>query len=126
MRTPRSCRRSIAACTRPDPLLQRQPAEAVAPAPDSFTVAFETSRGTFTLMARRAWAPHGVDRLHELVTSGFYDDTRFFRVIPRFVAQFGINLVRIHQIDQMTPKGVFADATLTTLAQLLVEGTVTR
>lgn len=59
-------------------------------APDSFTVDFATSRGTFTLLARRRWSPHGVDRLYQLVSSGFYDDTRVFRVIPRFVAQFGI------------------------------------
>jgi peptidyl-prolyl cis-trans isomerase A (cyclophilin A) len=81
---------SVAACARPDPLLQPRPATVAAAAPDSFTVDFETSRGTFTLMARRAWSPHGVDRLHYLVANGFYDDSRFFRVIPGFVAQFGL------------------------------------
>lgn len=81
---------AVAACARPHPLLQPAPAAVTAQAPDSFTVDFETSRGNFTVMARRAWSPHGVDRLYYLVKNGFYDDTRFFRVIPRFVAQFGI------------------------------------
>lgn len=80
---------AVAACARPEPVQQPGPA-AVAPAPDSFTVDFVTTKGTFTMVARRRWAPHGVDRFHELVTSGFYDDTRFFRVIPGFVAQFGL------------------------------------
>lgn len=80
----------VVACAQPQPLLQPSPDPAVALAPDSFTVDFETSKGTFTVMARRAWAPHGVDRLHHLVASGFYDDTRFFRVIRGFVAQFGL------------------------------------
>ncbi|MEP6621385.1 MAG: peptidylprolyl isomerase [bacterium] len=61
------------------------------PAPDSFRVAFTTSRGTFVVGVTRAWAPHGADRFRELVLNGFFDDDRFFRVVPEFVAQFGIN-----------------------------------
>ncbi len=60
-------------------------------APDSFRVAFETSRGTFVVAISRAWAPKGADRFRDLVQSGFFDDDRFFRVVPNFVAQFGIN-----------------------------------
>ena len=32
------------------------------PAPDSFRVAFETTRGKFVVQVNRAWAPIGVDR----------------------------------------------------------------
>lgn len=59
-------------------------------APAVFRARFETSAGAFLVEARRAWAPHGVDRFHELVEAGFYDGARFFRVIEGFVAQFGI------------------------------------
>lgn len=62
-----------------------------APAPDSFRVSFETSRGNFVAQVNRAWSPNGADRFYELVGEGFFDDTYFFRVIPGFVAQFGAN-----------------------------------
>jgi peptidyl-prolyl cis-trans isomerase A (cyclophilin A) len=60
-------------------------------APDTFRVAFETGRGSFVVEAIRAWAPLGVDRFHELVQSGYYDRVKFFRVLPDFMAQFGIH-----------------------------------
>ena len=58
--------------------------------PDSFVVHFETSRGAFDVLARKAWAPNGADRLYTLVRDRYYDDARFFRVVKDFVAQFGI------------------------------------
>lgn len=63
----------------------------VGPAPESFRVAFETSRGNFVVEVTRAWAPRGADRFHELVRGGFFDENRFFRVLPGFIAQFGAN-----------------------------------
>lgn len=61
------------------------------PAPDSFKVAVETSKGTFTILAHRDWAPLGVDRFYHLVRLGYFDDVRFFRVLHGFMAQFGIS-----------------------------------
>jgi peptidyl-prolyl cis-trans isomerase A (cyclophilin A) len=60
-------------------------------APDVFRVKFETTAGNFILEAHRDWAPHGVDRLYDLVRIRYYDDSRFFRVVPGRWVQFGIN-----------------------------------
>ena len=76
------------ACARPSPLLRPDRVER-GTAPDTFAVRFETSKGPVLIEFYRAWAPHGVDRVYFLAQNGFYDDTRFFRVIPRFVAQWG-------------------------------------
>jgi peptidyl-prolyl cis-trans isomerase A (cyclophilin A) len=60
-------------------------------APDSFRVAFVTGKGRFVVQVNRAWAPRGADRFHALVESGYYDRVKFFRVLPGFMAQFGIH-----------------------------------
>ena len=60
-------------------------------APEEFKVKFETSCGTFTLDVHRKYAPLGVDQFHKAIKEGFYDECRFFRVVPDFVVQFGIN-----------------------------------
>jgi peptidyl-prolyl cis-trans isomerase A (cyclophilin A) len=60
-------------------------------APDSYRVRFSTTKGDFVIAVHRAWAPHGADRFYNLVRSGFYTGVRFFRVMPGFMAQFGIH-----------------------------------
>ena len=60
-------------------------------APDSFRARFTTNKGDFVITVHRAWAPRGADRFYNLVRSGYYDGVRFFRVIPGFMAQFGIH-----------------------------------
>jgi peptidyl-prolyl cis-trans isomerase A (cyclophilin A) len=59
--------------------------------PDSFRVVFETSRGPFVVQVSHEWAPRGADRFYDLVQQHFFDDTRFFRVVPGFVVQFGLS-----------------------------------
>lgn len=63
---------------------------ALATLADSFTVAFETSRGRFDVVAHKDWAPIAAARFRELVDAKFFDDARFFRTVQGFVAQFGI------------------------------------
>ena len=59
-------------------------------APDTVTADIQTSRGTITIELLREWAPHGVDRFYNLARAGYFDDSRFYRVVYAFVAQFGI------------------------------------
>lgn len=60
-------------------------------APSAFRVRFETTKGPIVVEVHRDWAPHGADRFYELVTAGYFDDNRFFRVVKGQWAQFGIN-----------------------------------
>ena len=59
--------------------------------PDVFRVKFTTTQGDFVVEATRTWAPRGVDRFYELVNMRYFDENRFFRVVPGFVAQFGVH-----------------------------------
>jgi peptidyl-prolyl cis-trans isomerase A (cyclophilin A) len=60
-------------------------------APDVYKVKFTTTRGEFTMVVTRAWAPLGADRFYNLVKHHFYDNASVFRAVPAFVAQFGIS-----------------------------------
>jgi len=66
------------------------PASLTAKAPDVFDVKFTTTAGDFVIEAHRAWAPLGADRFFNLAKNSFVDDAAFFRVVPNFMAQFGI------------------------------------
>lgn len=80
----------------PEPEMQEgQTAQSWVPpneqAPATYRVRFETNEGDFVVEVVREWAPHGADRFYNLVKTGFYDGCRFFRVLPGFVVQWGIN-----------------------------------
>lgn len=62
----------------PQPLPDQVPL--ATPAPDSFLVRFETTRGPFIIKARRTWSPHGVDRLYHLAKVGFHSGAVIYRV----------------------------------------------
>ena len=71
------------------PLLD--PSLATLQAPPKFRVELTTTKGPVVIEVNREWAPNGADRFYNLVKIGFFDDIAFFRVIPNFMAQFGIH-----------------------------------
>jgi peptidyl-prolyl cis-trans isomerase A (cyclophilin A) len=60
-------------------------------APERFRVRLDTTKGAVVIDCVREWAPLGADRFYTLVTSGYYDDSAFFRVVTGKWAQFGIS-----------------------------------
>jgi len=60
-------------------------------APKTFKARFETTQGNFDIVAIRSLSPKGVDRFYQLVKNNYYIDVAIFRVVPNFVAQFGIH-----------------------------------
>lgn len=67
------------------------PASLTAKAPAEFKVSVSTTCGDFVVLVHRDWAPLGADRFYNLVRNGFFTNAAFFRVLPRFVAQFGLS-----------------------------------
>ena len=81
----------VLACAGRVPLLAPTPRDLALTGPDSFLVELETTRGNVELMAHRDWSPLGADRMHFLLSQGYYDGARFFRVVPGFVVQWGLS-----------------------------------
>lgn len=69
----------------------KDPATLTEQSPVTYNARFDTSKGVFVIAVTREWAPHAADRFYNLVKNGFYDGTRFFRVLDDFMAQFGLN-----------------------------------
>lgn len=69
----------------------RDPSQATETAPETFRVKFETTEGDFVVEVHRDWSPLGADRFYNLVKIGYFEDVAFFRVIPGFMAQFGMS-----------------------------------
>lgn len=70
--------------------LLSDPGQADPRAPDRFVARFWTTAGGFDIEVTRDWAPRGADRFYRLVRGGYYDGSKIFRVIPGYIAQFGI------------------------------------
>ena len=56
-----------------------------------FDVSVPSGDASFVMDVNPQWAPIGAARFKELVESKFFDGCRFFRVIPGFMAQIGLN-----------------------------------
>lgn len=61
------------------------------------TVVLTTTAGEVTIDVYPQAAPNAAERFIELVKSGFYDDTPVSRIVPGFVAQFGVNWREPHR-----------------------------
>jgi homoserine O-acetyltransferase len=61
------------------------------------TVSMQTTAGEVLIEVYPEAAPNAAQRFVELVESGFYDDTPVSRVVPGFVAQFGVNWREPHK-----------------------------
>jgi peptidyl-prolyl cis-trans isomerase A (cyclophilin A) len=59
-------------------------------APDSFVATISTTEGDVLITAHRDWSPAAVDRFYELVKGDVWSNARIFRVVPGFVAQWGL------------------------------------
>jgi peptidyl-prolyl cis-trans isomerase A (cyclophilin A) len=82
---------SLAMGQAPNNAALKNPAALKEMAPGMYKVSFDTSAGAFEIEVHRDWAPNGADRFYNLVKNGFFDNARFFRVIPGFMVQFGIS-----------------------------------
>jgi cyclophilin family peptidyl-prolyl cis-trans isomerase len=69
----------------------KETARTEAPAPAEYKVRMTTTKGDVVILVHRDWSPIAADHFYHLVKSGFYNDTAFFRVVPGFIVQWGMN-----------------------------------
>ena len=74
-----------------DDELESDVADESVPQAGTFTVRVESSAGDYTIEVHRDWAPRGAERFYQLVKAGYYDECRYFRVVPDFMVQFGMH-----------------------------------
>jgi peptidyl-prolyl cis-trans isomerase A (cyclophilin A) len=71
-----------------NPLLHPENLKGTAPA--TFQVKFTTTKGDFVVTVHRDWSPNGADRFYNLAKYRYFNDDSFFRIVPGFIAQFGM------------------------------------
>jgi homoserine O-acetyltransferase len=81
----------LAAFLQAEKLVDPSDPEFTKPAPAVSRLRFETTKGVFVLELHRDWGPIGADRLYNLARLGYHDDTRFHRVNPGYIVQFGLH-----------------------------------
>lgn len=59
--------------------------------PSNYIARFETTKGVFDVEITRDWSLLAADRFYQTVRHKFYDGTLFYRVVPKFVVQWGNN-----------------------------------
>ena len=72
-------------------LMNKDAPEMKQEAPATYKARFETNKGAFVISVERKLSPHGADRFYNLVRNGYYDGNKFFRVLPNFIVQWGMN-----------------------------------
>ena len=82
---------SAAAQAQPNPVLLK-PDDPFwkARAPDLYRARFETTKGPVVIEVHREWSPHGADRFYNLIRAGYYNDSRFSRVVRDWIVQWGV------------------------------------
>lgn len=59
-----------------------------------------TSKGNFQAKFYYDWSPNGYERATALFQKGFFDHSHFFRVVPKFLVQFGISYSEDKSLQQ--------------------------
>jgi peptidyl-prolyl cis-trans isomerase A (cyclophilin A) len=86
-------------CTSRNPLINPDNDDLTIQAPLEFKVEFLTNKGSFIVESKREYSPLAVDRFFYLVNNNYYDNNKFFRVLPNFVVQWGMK--GIPEIDSV-------------------------
>lgn len=86
-------------CTSRNPLINPKDEDLKVQAPSEFEIEFQTSKGNFIIEVKREYSPLAVDRFFYLVNNNYYDNNKFFRVLPNFVIQWGMK--GIPEIDSV-------------------------
>ena len=68
----------------------------------------------FSFLISQLWSPNGYDRAVELFERKFFDGSHFFRVVPKFLVQFGISYSKDEELQKLArtpiqddpPKGI--------------------
>ena len=94
-------------CTSRNPLINPDNDDLKIQAPSEFKVEFLTSKGSFIVESKREYSPLAVDRFFYLVNNNYYDNNKFFRVLPNFVVQWGMK--GIPEIDSVWSQFGVAD-----------------